>query len=184
MNRTPEQLEADNNEVRSRMDSTLDELEQRLDVREVLRAGLDRLRDTETVRYATAAAITAGRAARDHPVPAALAGVGLLGLLAWGLRSRSHRGYRSRSYDANTAIGSAKAHLTNARRMLSETSGDAGHRIADAGGRAWHQMEDAGRSARSTVREHPMAASAIGLAIIALAAAAAIPSVRNKITGD
>ena len=184
MNRTPEQLEADNNDVRSRMDSTLDELEQRLDAREVLRAGLDRLRDTDAVRYTTAAAVTAGRVARDHPVPAALAGVGLLGLIVWGLRARPHGGYRSRTYDASDAIGTAKAHLHNARRMLAESASSQRRRIADAGGRAWHHLEDAGRGARTTAREHPVATSAIGLAILAIAAAAAIPAVRDRVKPD
>lgn len=184
MNRTPEQLEAENNEVRSRMDSTLDELEERLDAREVWRAGVDRLRDTDAVRYTTAAAVIAGRVARDHPLPSALAGVGLLGLIVWTLRPRAHRAYRSRTYDATSAISTAKAHLKNARRMLAESTSDARERASDAGSRAWHRMEDAGSSARRTVERHPVAAGAVGLAILAIAAAAAVPSVRERLTGD
>ena len=187
MNRTPEQLEADNNEVRSRMDSTLDELEHRLDAREVLRSGVDRLRETDAVRYTTAAAVIAGRVARDYPLPTALAGVGLLGLIAWGMRGarpRSHRAYRSRTYDANHAIGTAKAHLQNARRMLAESTSDVRERAADAGGRAWHHMEHAGSAARSSVERHPVAAGTVGLALLAVAAAAAMPSVRARIKGD
>jgi hypothetical protein len=81
--------------------------------------------------------------------------------------------YRSKTYDASRAVGSARAHLNNARRMLSESAND-----------AWHRVEDAGSAAKSTVREHPVAAGALGLAIVALAAAAAIPGVRERIGGD
>jgi hypothetical protein len=170
--RSPEEIEAQNEGVRSRMDSTLEELEQRLDPAEVVRAGIDRLRETDAVRYATAAAVIAGRTAREHPVPTALAGIGVLGLIAWGLRPRPHRMYRSKTYDASHAIGSARAHLSNARRMLEDSASD-----------AWQHLGDAGSAARSTVREHPAAAGAIGLALVAIAAAAAIPSVRDRIAG-
>jgi hypothetical protein len=180
-NRTPDEIEADINDVRERMDSTLDTLEQRLDAKRLLREGLEHFRNSEAIKYATTAAVSAGRAARDHPVPAALAGAGLLGLIVWGMRSSHSRTERKAMRNVSEAVDTARDRLMNAKSALAESARGASGWTRDAAGRAWHEIEHAGSEARSTVRKHPVAASAAGLAIIAIAAAAALPSIRNRI---
>jgi hypothetical protein len=183
-NRSPEQIESDIDGVRERMDSTLDELEHRLDARRMLRDGLSQLADTEVIRYAATAAASAGRAAREHPVPTALAGVGLLGLVVWGMRSGSHaRTERTALRGVSDAVDTARERLNDARRSLMESTGGTRRRMREAGGQAWHHLEDMGGEARSMARSHPVAAGALGLALVAVAAAIATPGIRKRVTG-
>lgn len=190
--RTPEQIEGDINDVRDRVDSTLDTLEQRLDAKRLIREGLDYVRNTQAVKYATNAAASARRTAREHPVPSAIAGASLLGLIVWGLssglRSRTERQGMRRMSDT------AADWLTHARRSMRESTAEsaaesmaestrrARQRTRDAAGRAWQGIEHAGSEARAVVRKHPMAASAVGLAVIAIATAAAVPALRHRIS--
>jgi len=194
--RTPEQIEGDINDVRDRVDSTLDTLEQRLDAKRLICEGLDYVRNTQAVKYATNAAASARRTAREHPVPSAIAGASLLGLIVWGLssglRSRTERQGMRRMSDT------AADWLTHARRSMRESTAEstaesaaesmaestrrARQRTRDAAGRAWQGIEHAGSEARAVVRKHPMAASAVGLAVIAIATAAAVPALRHRIS--
>ena len=202
--RTPEQIEGDINDVRDRVDYTLDTLEQRLDAKRLFREGLDYVRNTQAVKYATNAAASARRTAREHPVPSAIAGASLLGLIVWGLssglRSRTKRqGMRRMSDTAadwltharrymreSTAESAAKSAATSAATSavtsLAESARRARQRTRDAAGRAWQGIEHAGSEARTVVRKHPMAASAVGLAVIAIATAAAVPALRHRIS--
>ena len=109
IHRTAEQIAADIDDVRDRMDATLEELEHRLNVRRMVRDGLAELGKTEAVRVASAAALRASRTAREHPMPAALAGAGLLGLVAWGIHAGTHarRDRRSRR-DVTRAVEAAR----------------------------------------------------------------------------
>lgn len=197
--RTPAQIEGDINDVRDRVDSTLNSLEQRLDAKRLIREGLDYARNTQAVKVATNAAASARRTAREHPVPAAIAGASLLGLIVWGLssgwRSRTERqGMRRMSDTAadwltharrymkdSTAESSATSAATSAATTLAESTRRARQRTRDAAGRAWQGIEHAGSEARTVVRKHPMAASAVGLAMIAIATAAAVPALRHRI---
>lgn len=183
-NRTPEQIEADIEGVRERMDSTLDELAHRLNARRMLRDGLAQLSNTEVIRYAATAAASAGRTARDYPVPTALAGIGLLGLVAWGMRTGSHSRYRRKTLrNVSDAVDSARERLSNARSSLMDSAGSARRRVRDAGADAWRHVEDFGSEAHSMARSHPVATGAIGLAVVALAAMAATPAIRDRISG-
>lgn len=180
-NRTPEQIEADINDVRERMDSTLDTLEQRLDAKQLIRDGLDHLRNSDTIRYVTMTAASAGRVAREHPVPAAIAGASLLGLIVWGLRSGTHS-ERNAMRHVSDAVNTARDRLLSAKQTLADSTRGARRRTLDAAGHAWKEIEQAGGEARSVVREHPVATSAVGLVLIAaIAAAAALPGVRNRL---
>ena len=202
--RTPEQIEGDINDVRDRVDYTLDTLEQRLDAKRLFREGLDYVRNTQAVKYATNAAASARRTAREHPVPSAIAGASLLGLIVWGLssglRSRTKRqGMRRMSDTAadwltharrylrestaeSTAESAATSAVTSAVTSMAESARRARQRTRDAAGRAWQGIEHAGSEARTVVRKHPMAASAVGLAVIAIATAAAVPALRHRIS--
>lgn len=202
--RTPEQIEGDINDVRDRVDYTLDTLEQRLDAKRLFREGLDYVRNTQAVKYATNAAASARRTAREHPVPSAIAGASLLGLIVWGLssglRSRTKRQgmrrmsdtaadwltharrYMRESTAESTAESAATSAVTSAVTTMAESARRARQRTRDAAGRAWQGIEHAGSEARTVVRKHPMAASAVGLAVIAIATAAAVPALRHRIS--
>lgn len=197
--RTPEQIEGDINDVRDRVDSTLDTLEQRLDAKRMIREGLNYVRNTPAVKYATTAAVSAGRTAREHPLPSAIAGASLLGLIVWGLTSRLNS--RTNRQGMRRMSDTAANWLTNARNSMKDSMPDstagstaastakymvestrrARQRTHDAAGRAWQGIEHAGSEARAVVRKHPMAASAVGLAMIAIATAAAVPTLRQRI---
>ena len=204
--RTPEQIEGDINNVRDRVDSTLETLEQRLDAKRLVGEGLNYVRNTPAVKYATTAAASARRAARQYPVPTAVAGAGLLGLIIWGLTSRlnsrtNRQGMRrmsdtaanwlsiarnsmkdSMDSTADTAVGSTAASTAaSTANFMAESTRRARQQTRDAAGRAWRGIEHAGSEARTVVRKHPMAASAVGLAMIAIATAAAIPALRHRI---
>jgi ElaB/YqjD/DUF883 family membrane-anchored ribosome-binding protein len=179
--RTPEEIARENEQVRQDIDSTLEELEHRLDAGRMLREGLDFMRNTDAVRYTAAAAATASRVAREHPVPAAIAGVGALGLLIWGMRARSHSRIQPSSFHGLTdALGTARERLAEAKRALAGSTGGTRRRMSDAGSEAWRRIGDAGNEARTMVRDHPVATSAVGLAIIALAAAALVPMMGER----
>lgn len=179
--RTPDEIESDINRVRERMDSTLDSLEHRLDAKRMLREGLEHFRNSEAVRYATKATASAARAAREHPVPAALAGAGLVGLVFWGLRSGLHsRSERQAMRNVSSVVDTARERLIEAKRVLSESTRGARQRTRDAADHAWDGIQHAGSEARSAAREHPVAAGVLGLALLAVAAAS-IPAVRDRL---
>ena len=180
-NRTPDEIESDIDKVRERMDSTLDSLEHKLDAKRMLREGLDNFRNSEAIKYAAGAALKAGRAAREHPVPAAIAGASLFGLLVWGLRSGLHsRSERKAMRNVSEAVDTARDRLIEAKRTLSSSTRGARQRTREAAGHAWEGMQHAGSEARSVAREHPMAvAGVLGLALVAVAAAS-IPAVRDR----
>ncbi len=185
INRTPEQIQAEIEDVRERMDSTLDAIEHRLDPRRMMRDGLAQLSNTEVIRYAASAASSAGRAARQYPVPTALAGVGLLSLVVWGMRGRSHttsRHRRNRRDHMSDAVDSARQRLSSARDAVMESASSAQRRMRDAGSEALHRVGSAGSEASSMARSHPMAAGAIGLAVLALAVMAATPAIRDRMS--
>ena len=161
--RTPEQIEGDINDVRDRVDYTLDTLEQRLAAKRPFREGLDYVRNTQAVKYATNAAASARRTARQHPVPSAIAGASLLGLIVWGLssglRSRTKRQgmrrmsdtaadwltharrYMRESTAESTAESAATSAVTSAVTTMAESARRARQRTRDAAGRAWQGIE-------------------------------------------
>ena len=70
--RTAEQIEAEINRVRARLDKTLGELEHRLTPRELIRDGVDTL---------SRCVLRAGDLVRRYPVPAAIAGASVIGII-------------------------------------------------------------------------------------------------------
>lgn len=71
------QIDAEINDIRARIDNTLGELEQRLTLPELIRDGVHTLSRYEAGRYA----LTAGDLVRRYPVPAAIVGVSVIGLI-------------------------------------------------------------------------------------------------------
>jgi len=188
-NRTPEQVEAEIDRIRARLDATLSEVEHRLTPRELLRDGIGALSGLEATSYV----VKLAGIARRYPVPAAIALITLAALAFAG-------GHRRRVRLSDT-VGSRprvpQARITSADKLL-----DARQKIADAAstartklsGAASSSVERAGALASSAgrqlrrasdraqvmARSEPVATGAIALAVGA-AVALCIPAVRRKL---
>jgi len=186
--KTSEDIEAEIDRVRSRMDATLDEIEHRLTPREIIRDGLGSISRIEAGRYAFQLAALA----RRYPMPAAVAGIAIAGLM---VARRKHSSSRSAEEEAasssrlSRALDAAKGTLRDATDSISGTAGTTRARLSEAAssgmgrashaaGRARKQLRRAGSSAQSLAREQPLAVGAAALAIAAVAVC--IPYLRKK----
>jgi len=187
--RTSDQIEAEIDRIRARLDATLDEVEHRLTPRELLRDGIGALSGLEATRYA----VRLAGIARRYPVPAAIAVITVAALLFAG-------GYRRRLRLSDTVgstprvpqtRGMATDKLLDARQKIAEAAGTARAKLADAAssgvGRAGALANSAGRKLRRAsdraqvmARSQPVATGALALALGA-AVALCIPSVRRKL---
>lgn len=195
--RTPEQIEAEIDRIRQRMDSTLSELEDRMTPRQLMRDGIDSISGRDVSQYVFKLA----GLARRYPMPAAIAGASLAGLF---LAGRRH--YKSRFADntllraddrssarLSSAVDSAIEKLKDTRQTLSQTAGaaraklsgatsSAMERASDIAGSAGKTLRRAGANAQTIARERPLIVGALALALVA-GIAMSVPSVRHKITG-
>ena len=187
--RKPEEIEAELDRIRSRMDATLDELEHRLTPRELIRDGIDSVTRFDAGRYVVGLASLAQR----YPIPAALAGTGLAGLLVAGRRR-----LRPRLPDDEKSAGrisqvaeTAREKLLDTKQSISETAGAARSKLAgamssgmdrasDIAGSARKQLRRATSGAQTMARDRPVTTGAIGLAIV-VAVAASVPYIRRKL---
>jgi len=187
--KTSEDIEAKIDRIRERMDATLDEIEHRLTPREIIRDGLGSISRIEAGRYALKLAALA----RRYPMPVAVGGIALAGLL---VARRKYSGSRSAEEDAasgsrlSRALDAAKGTLRDATESVSQTAGttrtrlsgaasDGMGRASEVAGRARKQLRRAGSSAQNMARERPLAVGAAALAIGA-AVAVCIPYLRKK----
>jgi ElaB/YqjD/DUF883 family membrane-anchored ribosome-binding protein len=186
--RTAEDIEAEINHVRARMDATLEEIEHRLTPRELIREGMNSLSRIEASRYVFQLADLV----RRYPVPAVVAGISLAGLL---VARQRYSGSRSPDDAASAgrlsrAIDAAKETLRDTKETISETAGTARAKLAgatssgierasDIASDARRQLRQASSSAQSMARERPLAVGAAALAIGA-AVAFCIPYIRRK----
>lgn len=172
--RTSAQIEAEINRIRARLDNTLGELENRLAPRELIREGVDTLSRYEAGRYV----LKAGELVRRYPVPAAIAGAGVIGIL---FAARQRLGTRYSYSTGSTArlsraLDGAREKLDDTRRVLSRSAGTARDKVAGAtagtmatasefAGVAGTQLRRAGAGMQSIARSRPVAVSAIALAV-------------------
>jgi hypothetical protein len=177
------------------MDATLEEIEFRLTPRELFRDGISSLSRIELGKYA----VLLASLLRRYPMPSALAGVSVAGLVVLAVRLRANRQRVNRRLsDAagstarlTRAIGAAKEKLLDSRQSLAQRAGVARARLAgatssgmerasDLAGSAGRQLRRAGGSVQTMARAQPVAAGAIALAIGATLAFC-IPSVRRRL---
>src|SRR3954467_4701616 len=88
--RTPEEIEAEIDRIRDRMDATLTDLEFRLTPRELVRDGINSLSGLQGSRYVGRHVGKLMPLGRRYPKPAAIAGASLAGLLLAGRRYKTH----------------------------------------------------------------------------------------------
>ena len=193
--RTAEQIEAEIDRIRTRMDATLEELEFRLTPRELIRDGVGSLSRIDLGKYA----LMLASLLRRYPMPAALAAVSFAGLVVVAGRQRANRQRTNRRLSdtagstarVTQAIDAARGKLLDSRQSLVQRAGAARARLAgatssgmqrasDLAGDARRQLRRASGSVRTLARAQPVAAGAVALAIGA-AVALCIPSVRRKL---
>jgi ElaB/YqjD/DUF883 family membrane-anchored ribosome-binding protein len=187
--KTSEEIEAEIDRVRARMDATLDEIEHRLSPREMIRDGVSSISRIEAGRYALHLAALA----RRYPMPAAVAGITLAGLLVAGRRysaSRSEQKDAASTSRLSRALDAARGTLRNtsdtisgsagsARTRLSRATSEGMERASEVSTRARKQLRRAGNSAQSYARERPFVVGAAALAVGA-AVAVCVPYLRKK----
>ena len=187
--KTSEQIEEEINRVRERMDATLDEIEHRLTPRALIRDGISAIPRIEAGRYALELAALA----RRYPMPAAVVGIVLAGLVVVRQRYSAARMVEEEAASGtrlSRALDAAKGTLRDtsdalsgtaesARAKFSRATSEGLERASGAANRASKQVRRAGKSVQSFARERPMAVGAAALAIGA-AAAVCIPYLRKK----
>jgi len=188
--RKPEEIEAELDRIRARMDATLDEIEHRLTPGELIRDGIESISGIGASRYIVGLASLAQR----YPIPVALASTGLAGLFVAG-RRRSPPQLPDKGKSSGRilqVVETAKEKLLETKQALSDTAGTARaklsgatssgiERASDIAGRARKQLSRASSGVQTMARDRPVASGAIGLAI-AVAVAASIPYIRRKLS--
>ena len=186
--RKPEEIEADLDHLRAKMDATLDEIEYRLTPRQLLRDGLDSVARIDASRYIVGLASLT----RNYPLPAALAGAGLAGLFAARRWVRpSLPGNRTSPARISNVMDTAIGKLLGTKQALSDKAGTARTKLAgatsrgmerasDIAGNARDQLRRAGSGVQTIARDRPLTAGAVGI-VVAIAIAASIPYLRRKL---
>ncbi|MFL6579474.1 MAG: DUF3618 domain-containing protein [Burkholderiales bacterium] len=190
--RTPEEIEAEIDRVRDRMDATLTDLEFRLTPRELLRDGINSLSSLQGSRYVGRYVGKLMHMGRRYPKPAAIAGASLAGLLLAGRRYKTQHSDDQKSSDRlSQAMDAARETMQDTKQTLAKGAGTAKdklvgatssamERASDLAGSAGKRLREAGSSVHSVTRERPVAAGAVALALAA-AVLMSIPSVRRKL---
>ena len=192
--RTAQQVETEIDRIRSRMDSTLSELGDRMKPRALMRDGINYLSGFDASRYV----VKWAGIARRNPTPAAIAGAILLGLFL----ARRHYTNRfannilSRDDDLSDsrllrALESVKETLRELRQTLAQTTGAAQtklsgptsralERASDIAGSAGKTLRRVGANAQTIARDRPIIVGALALALAA-GIAMSMLSVRRRV---
>ena len=189
--RTPEEIEAEIDRVRDRMDATLTDLEFRLTPRELLRDGISSLSGLQGSRYVGKYLGKMLHLGRRYPKPAAMAGAGLAGLLFAGRRYKTHTEEPNSAARLSQAMDAARETMQDTKQTLAKGAGVAKdklvgatsstmERASDIAQSASKRFREAGSSVQNMTRERPVAASVLALALAA-AVLMSIPSVRRKL---
>lgn len=174
--RSSAEIQSDIRHTRERMDSTLDELGNRLTARSLLNTALDWWdspnQGNQGSQAARKAAMVLARQARQHPGPALLIG----GAIAWLIAdARSHddeeesvemRRYRKYRADRSRALasyvgeedfqprGKKSGKMNKAKRSAAHALDEAKHKASDTLEGAKHKASDVVESARETASEY------------------------------
>lgn len=184
--RRPEVIIADIDRTRSNIDRTLSALEARLEPRQLVDEGFNYLRRSGGGEFVA----NLGGAAKQNPLPIALAGIGIAWLMALGRRPAETYEEPSLSAPAlREGISSVSSRATGAVSSMSARASGAVSSMRD---RASHAAEATRQSWQRTrggvgrlADEQPLAIAAIGFAIgAALAAAAPRTRTETRLMGD
>lgn len=197
--RRPDEIQAEIERTRGEMDRTLSAIEQRLTPGQLVDQGMDYLRHSGATEFAQ----NLGGAAKQNPLPVALAGIGIAWLMALGRQPAQHQGYgaqwtsgssassgpgmresmSSMKDRANEKIGAMKDRASGTMQSASESYNSARQRLSgtmsSVADTTRQQYERARGSLDYLVNEQPLLLGAIGLAIGAALGAAA-PRTRKE----
>jgi ElaB/YqjD/DUF883 family membrane-anchored ribosome-binding protein len=163
--------------TRTEMDRTLSAIEQKFTRERLLDRGLDYLRVSGAAEFAQ----NLGGAARQNPLPVALAGIGIAWLMALG-RAPAQDGTRELDFDSAEGDGlgdgldNIREHAADRLRSVRQRTGGAVHSMTDATRDRW---ERARSGVEDLAHEHPLVLGAIGLAVGAALGASA-PRTRQE----
>ena len=135
--RSPEQILAEVETVRSEMDSTLSEIERKLTPGQLLDQGLEYARNSGVTQYFS----NLGACAKENPMPLALVGVGLAWLMATNTRYSGGAPY---GYAPPESAGSMSAMGEGLKESASGMASEAREKM----GQARQTLSDAAQSAR------------------------------------
>lgn len=193
--RTAKQVEAEIDRIRSRMDTTVRELGDRMKPRELMRDGINALSGLDASRYV----VKWAGLARRYPMPAAIAGASLVGLFLARRHYKNRFANNTVSLDDDLsdsrllrAIESAKETLRETRQTLLQTTGVARakwsgptsraiQRACDIAGSAGETFRRVGANAQAIARERPVIVGALAL-VLAAGIAMSVASVRRSIS--
>ena len=182
-NRTPEQIQRELGNTRSRIDNGLDELDNRLGSGDAIKEAASHMRDS-----AAEISSSVGRVIRENPVPAFLIGAGAA-WIAMSALSNTRRGQEvrarvgERAHDVAVRDGDQAEGLRHRADAFKQRAGetveqarqraiDAGHRVRESAGQVAGKATDAFES-------QPLLIGALGIAVGA-AIGASIPSTRRE----
>lgn len=174
-NTSPEEIRADIEQTRRRMDSTLEAIERRLSPDRLMDIGADWLRSSNARQFAS----NLGAAAKNNPLPLALIGLGLAWLWAGGSRRAGYLESAegpgragSAARRAGDAVSSARERVSGATEAARERYQGAKDKVVNLSEAARRQADRARGGYDRMLREQPLALGAVGLALGAIAAAA------------
>lgn len=159
------ELEAEINQIRAEMDSTLTAIERRFSPGEVLDRALHSIKGGPS-EYAT----NLGRSIRDNPLPSALVGIGLgwLFLSEAGLTHTAAEKTGEWKESSGEVAGRAKGKLQQASHSLSERLHQTGERLHEVrekargtGGKLTENVSTVGQ----TIRDNPIPAVLAGIGL-------------------
>lgn len=179
--RRPDEIQAEIERTRGEMDRTLSAIEQRLTPGQLVDQGLDYLRHSGATEFAQ----NLGGAAKQNPLPVALATIGIGWLMALGRQPAQHQGYGAQWMSGSQSssgpgmgekMGAMKDRANEKIGAMKERASGTMSSMADT---TRQQYERARGSIDYLVNEQPLLLGAIGLAIGAALGAAA-PRTRKE----
>ncbi len=174
--KTAEEIAAEIDQLRARMDSTLGEIEHRLKPSALVREGVTSFSRSDAVRYVLSFAALA----RKYPIPSTAAGIGVVAIsigLRWYKASKVTEDVASTGRLLR-AMDAASGALRDTTKTISEATVSGMEGAKDIVNHAGRSIRHAGSSARSMARERPLAVWATALACTAVALG--IPYIRRK----
>lgn len=196
LKKDPEDLEREADSARAGLEDTIDELMQQLSPAELLNQGISFMRSTGDqafIRNLTSQV-------ENNPIPAILAGVSLVWLMAASKQPSVHQGDGFASTLGDKA-GAARERLSSATGSLKSSSHDAaertretGHQVASGASDVMHRVTDASRhtvdSARSGLRSaregytHMLREQPLLVGVLAVAAGAALGALMPRTAAE
>lgn len=191
--RRPEQIEAEISRTRAELDSTLNAIEHRLTVGQLVDQGMDYLRHSGANEFMA----NLGVSVKQNPLPVTLVGLGVAWLMMSGrqqdapaegahaggtlreMRGRAGESMQRVSGAASSAATRISETTQAARETFSSAAAGARERTARMGETTQRQFYRAREGYQHMLQEQPLALGAIGLAMGAIIAAA-LPRSRRE----